>query len=139
MGTEFRGRDNSGEFNAQAACHLFVEEAFVRIVGLDPFTVDDELWDSPLASPSNDFIGGARGRLDIDFFVGDVVLREKALRLAAISAPERGVNEQFHGQCDLNTQAMDFEGEVPLDAIQFPVGALVNHIPGVQGSRRLKE
>jgi len=64
-----------------------VEEALAWTVGLNPFAVDDELGDGTLAYVLEDEVGCARGLLDVDLFVGDVVLVEEALGFAAVAAP----------------------------------------------------
>ncbi len=74
-------------FDAEEFFHLFVEEAFAGFVGLDPFAVEDELGDGTLAGVGDDEVGCARGGLDVDFFVGDVVGGEETLGLAAVAAP----------------------------------------------------
>lgn len=74
---------------AQALSHGLVEEALAGAVGLDPLAVDDELWDRAFAGTFHDFFESAGGGLNVDFFVGNVVLGEEALGLAAIGAPGR--------------------------------------------------
>jgi hypothetical protein len=74
-----------------------VEEALARAVGLDPFAVEDELRDGSLADVGDDLGGGAGGALDVDFLVGDLMGGEEAFGFAAVSAPGRGVEEEFHG------------------------------------------
>jgi hypothetical protein len=83
--------------DSEALGHGFVEEAFARAVGLDPFAVDDELWDGALAGAFDDFVDGAGGGLDVDFFESDVVFGEEAFGLAAVRAPGGGIDSEFHG------------------------------------------
>src|SRR6202041_2398833 len=75
----------------------FVEETFAGSVGLDPFAIDDELRDSAFAGALDDFVHGAGGGFDIDVFIGNVVLGEKAFGLAAVGAPGGGIDGEFHG------------------------------------------
>jgi hypothetical protein len=79
--------DWSGVGDTEELGHLIVEEAVAGAVGLDPFAVDDKLRDGTLAYVGEDEIGSARRVLDIDFFEGDVVGGEEALRFAAVAAP----------------------------------------------------
>jgi hypothetical protein len=84
----YRGRE-AGLYSlySQALGHLFVEEALAGDVGLDPFSIDYELWDGALAGAFHDFIGGSGRGLDVDVGVGQLVLVEEALGLAAVRAP----------------------------------------------------
>ena len=72
----------------QPFCHFIVQKAFAWPIGLHPFTIDDELWDSALSRPPDNFFGGARRAFNIDFFVVDVVALQEAPGFAAVSAPE---------------------------------------------------
>src|ERR1700688_1127373 len=81
---------------AQALRHGFVEESLAGAVRLDPLTIDDELGDSAFAGALDDLVDGAGGGLDVDLFVGDVVLREKALGFAAVGTPGGGIDDEFH-------------------------------------------
>jgi hypothetical protein len=85
-----------GIADAEEGCHLFVEEAAARLVGLDPFAVENELRDGTLAYVGENFVGGARGVLDVDLFEGYVVPGEEALRFAAVAAPGGRVYGEFH-------------------------------------------
>ena len=76
--------------------HLFVEEAAAGTVGLDPFSVEDELGNSALAYVFEYLVGGAGGLLDVDLVEGDVVLGEETLGFAAVAAPGGGINGKFH-------------------------------------------
>jgi hypothetical protein len=82
--------------HAEESGHLVVEEAAAGTVGLDPFSVDDELGDGALADVGDNLLGGAGGLFNVNFFVGDGVLIEEAFRGAAITAPGGRVNEEFH-------------------------------------------
>jgi hypothetical protein len=84
--------------DAETFGHLLVEKSFASSIRLHPFAIDDELWDSALAGVAKDFLGGAWRLLNVNFSVGDFVLVEKTLGLAAIGTPERGVDEKFHGR-----------------------------------------
>ena len=67
-------RDTAGNglrgLDSEALGHLFVEESFAGVVGLDPFAVDDELGDGALAGALDDFVGGAGGGFNIDSLKG---------------------------------------------------------------------
>jgi hypothetical protein len=76
--------------------HLAVEEALAWPVGLDPFAVDDELWDGSLAYVLDYFVSGPGAGLDIDLGVGNAVLFKEAFCFAAIAAPRRGINQNLH-------------------------------------------
>src|SRR5271169_2715733 len=80
----------------EAFSHFVVKKTFTGTVGLDPFAVDDELGNGAFAGAFNDFVGGTGGGLDVDFFVGNIVLGEKAPGFAAVGAPEGGVEDEFH-------------------------------------------
>ena len=51
-----------------------MKEALARTVGLDPFAVEYELRDRPLAHITDNLIRGARAGFDIDFGEGNLVL-----------------------------------------------------------------
>ena len=76
--------------------HFVVEEPFPRAIGLHPLAVDHKLWDGTLSRAPHDFVGGAWGGLDIDFFEGNVVVVQKPLGNAAVRAPVGCVDDQFH-------------------------------------------
>lgn len=76
--------------------HLFVEEAFARAIGLDPDAVDDKLRDGTLAGAGENLLRCAGRLLDINLFVGNVVLGEKSFGNAAVRAPTGRVNNKFH-------------------------------------------
>jgi len=73
-----------GMRDAETPRHLFVEKSLARTIGLHPFSINDKLRDRPLAGLLKDFIGGAGRGLDINFAVGNFVLVEETLGLAAI-------------------------------------------------------
>ena len=64
-----------------------MQEALARLVGLNPFAVEYELWDATLARLCDDQIGCAWRSFNVDFGVGNRVLAEKAFSLAAVAAP----------------------------------------------------
>jgi len=64
-----------------------VEKALTGPVRLDPSSIENELWDRPLAGIGNYLRCGAGSGLDVDLGIRDSVLVEKALGLAAIAAP----------------------------------------------------
>jgi hypothetical protein len=82
--------------NAEECGHFFVEESAAGFVGLDPFSVDDELWDGALADVGLDGVGGTGDGLDVDLVVGEIVLLEEAFSLAAVAAPAGGVKGDVH-------------------------------------------
>src|ERR1700761_9322960 len=83
--------------DAEELFHLVVEEALAGFVGLDPLAVEDELGDGALPYVGLYGVGGSGGVLDVDLFVGDVVLVEEALGFAAVAAPGGRVDGQIHG------------------------------------------
>jgi len=48
-----------------------MQEAEAGAVGLNPFSVEDELRNGALAGVGDDLIGGAGGALDVDLGEGD--------------------------------------------------------------------
>lgn len=64
-----------------------MQKSLARAIRLNPFAIEDELWDGALAGVGDDLVGGAGGALDIDFDEGDCVGVEKTLGLAAVAAP----------------------------------------------------
>jgi hypothetical protein len=85
-----------GLFNSQPPRHLGVEESSTGDVGLYPFSIDYKLRNGALAGAAHDFFHRARRALDIHFLVDNVVLRQKALRFAAIRTPGGRVKNEFH-------------------------------------------
>jgi hypothetical protein len=73
-----------------------VEKALAWTVRLNPFAVNDELGDGPLAHLPDNFFGGARTGLDIDLGIGDQVLFEETFGFAAIAAPRSGIDQHMH-------------------------------------------
>jgi hypothetical protein len=61
-------------FDSEALRHFFVEKAFARIVGLDPFSVDHELRDGPPARSLDNFFRGAGSFFDVNLGEWNVVL-----------------------------------------------------------------
>jgi hypothetical protein len=82
--------------DAEEFGHFVVEEALAGFVGLDPFAVEDKLGDAAFAGLGDDGVGGSGDAFDVDFGVGDFVLGEEALGLAAVAAPVGGINEKLH-------------------------------------------
>jgi len=82
--------------NPEAFGHVFVEEALVRAIGLDPFSVNYKLWDGTLAGAPHDLVGGSGRGFDVDVFVGQFVLVEEALGVATVGTPRRGIDGDFH-------------------------------------------
>jgi hypothetical protein len=81
---------------AQKLAHLLVEESVTGAIGLDPGAIYDELWNGALACSPDDFFGSTRDALDIDLFVGDLMLIEEALGDPTIGTPGGGIDEQVH-------------------------------------------
>ena len=69
---------------AKSRSHFGVEEAAAGTVGLDPFSIDNELRDGAFADVGEDFFGGAGCFLDVDFGIGNLVGLEEALGLSLI-------------------------------------------------------
>jgi len=82
--------------NTEQLGHLVVQEAFAWPIGLDPLSIQDELRNRALAGVGDDLVGGAWGGFDVDFGVGDGVLAEEALGLAAVAAPVGGIDKKLH-------------------------------------------
>jgi hypothetical protein len=82
--------------DAQARRHFFVEKSFARTIRLHPLAVDHKLRDGTLAGALDDFVDRTGRAFDIDFLKSNVVLGEKALRLAAVGTPCGGINGQIH-------------------------------------------
>jgi len=82
--------------DTEALRHFFVQEAFADPVGLDPFAVDHELRDGPLAGALDDFLGGSGRLFDIDVLEREVVPLQEALGFAAIGTPKGGIDDDLH-------------------------------------------
>jgi hypothetical protein len=82
--------------DAKKFCHFLVEKAMTRAVGLNPFAIEDELRDGPLAHLSDNFLRGSGVGLDIDLGISDLVLFKEAFSFAAIAAPRRGIDQHMH-------------------------------------------
>jgi hypothetical protein len=85
-----------GLSDAQPLGHLVVEKSLARHIRLHPLAIDHKLRDGTLAGVLDHFFHRARRGLDVDIFVGDVVLGQKALCLAAIGTPNHRVSDEFH-------------------------------------------
>src|SRR6185437_7476239 len=77
--------------DSEALAHFFVEQAFAGAVGLEPFAVNHQLRNGALADFAEHVVSGSRCGFDVDFGVGESVLVEEALGLAAVAAPGRAV------------------------------------------------
>ena len=64
-----------------------MQETTAWFVGLDPLAVEHELRNGALAGVGDDLLGGAGRFFDVDLGVGNRVLIEKALGLAAVATP----------------------------------------------------
>jgi len=73
-----------------------MKEALSRFVRLDPLSIEDKLRDCTLTRIGDYLLCGAGCFFDIDFGVGNCMLVEEALRLAAIAAPVGGIDKKFH-------------------------------------------
>jgi hypothetical protein len=76
--------------------HFLVEKPFAGTVRLNPFTVEDELWDSPFAHMPDDFLCRPGVGLDINFGIGNLVLFKEPFSFAAIAAPRSGIHQNMH-------------------------------------------
>src|SRR5258707_1663886 len=85
-----------GILDSQSLRHLIVEEALPGPVGLHPFSINRKLRDGPLAGTPDHFLRRSRGGFNVDLFVRNVVLSQKALGLATVRAPKCGINNKFH-------------------------------------------
>ena len=74
--------------DAQAFCHLLVEEAFSDAVRLHPLSVNDELRNRTLAGALDNLLGRAGSGFNVNFSEREIVLRKKAFGDAAVRAPE---------------------------------------------------
>ena len=82
--------------NTEQLGHLVVQEAFAGAIGLDPLSVENELWNRALTGVGDYLVCGARGGFNVDFGVGDGVLAEETLCLAAVAAPVGGIDKKLH-------------------------------------------
>lgn len=73
-----------------------MKETLAWTVGLDPFAVEYELRDRPLAHIADNLIRGARAGFDIDFREGNLVLLQEAFGFAAVAAPGSGIDQHMH-------------------------------------------
>jgi hypothetical protein len=76
--------------------HFLVEKPFAHAVGLDPFTVEDELRDGPFAYMPDHFLCRPRAGLDINLGVSDLMLFKEPFSFAAIAAPRSGIDQNLH-------------------------------------------
>jgi len=76
--------------------HFFVEKAFALPVGLDPFTVNDELGNGALAGALDYFVGRSGRVFDINFVERDAVLLQEAFGFAAVRALDAAIDSYFH-------------------------------------------
>jgi len=93
--------------NSEAAEQFFEEQPAAGLVGLEPFAVDDQLWDGALSYVLDDLSRGCRVGVDIDLGVGDAVLIEELLGGSAIAAPGSGVNLHVHREILLKLRCYD--------------------------------
>ena len=82
--------------HAEELGHFLVEKAFAYAVGLDPFSVEDELRDSPFAHMPDNFLCRPGAGFDIDLGIGDLVLFKETFSFAAIAAPRSGIDQNLH-------------------------------------------
>src|ERR1700720_3133858 len=82
--------------NAQLGFHLVIEKSLAGTVGLDPFTINDELRDSALSNLPDQLFRRARRGGNVDLFIGDVVLVQEAFGFAAVWAPQSGIDKKLH-------------------------------------------
>src|ERR1700734_144478 len=82
--------------HAQPLRHLLIEKALARTVRLHPLAIDHKLRYGLFSGAFHDFVNRAGRGGDVDLFVSNIVLGEKALGFAAIRTRGGGVNDQFH-------------------------------------------
>jgi hypothetical protein len=85
------------QLDAQAFGHLVVEKALAWTVGLDPFTVNDELGDRAQTGVFDYLLSGAGSSFNVDVLERNIVFMQKALGHAAVRTPKGGIDSQFHG------------------------------------------
>src|SRR5580658_5399296 len=119
--------------HAQPLRHLRVEKALARTVGLHPLTVDHKLRNGLLTSAFHDFLDRARRGRDIDLFVGNVVLGQKALGFTAIWTRGRRVNDQFH---NFSTRAVSRRDETQLAESRISAHSNLIPAPAAAGCAR---
>ncbi|SRR5258708_29766638 len=123
--------------DSQPFRHFLVKKSAPGHVGLHPFAIDHELRDSALAGVLYDFSRRTWSALDVDLLIGNVVLREKTLRLAAIGTPGSRVHNKVHRRLDDINATLVAVRKPPkpirrfLDSLQFRLSALVNYIAGI--------
>src|ERR1700733_693920 len=103
----------------QPLCHFLIQKSSSGAIGLDPFSVNYKLRDGPFAGFLDNFLGGSGGRLNVDFLVGNIVLGEESLGLAAIRTPYSGVDSYFH-------MLLDYDR---IFALQKPKNRHAKHVP----------
>jgi len=86
----------TGPGHAEKLGHFLVEKPLAGTVRLNPFTVQDELRDSPFAHMADDFLCRPGVGLDINFGIGDLVLFKEPFSFAAIAAPRSGIDQNMH-------------------------------------------
>lgn len=84
------------ELDAQAFGHLVIEKTFARTIRLDPFAINDKLWDGTQTGVLDNFLSGAGRFFNVYIFERNIVLGEKAFRYAAVGTPEGGIDRQIH-------------------------------------------
>ena len=92
--------------DSEALRHFVVKKASAGNVRLHPFAIDDKLRDGALAGALENLLGCARSGLHVDLFIGNVVLGQEALGLAAIRAPCGRVNGKIHNEIALSGDAL---------------------------------
>jgi hypothetical protein len=85
-----------GPGDTEELSHFLVEKPFAYTVGLDPFTVENELRDGPFAHMADDFLCRPGVGLDINFGIGNLVLFKEPFSFAAIAAPRSGIDQNMH-------------------------------------------
>ena len=76
--------------------HFLIQEAAPRNVRLDPLAIQNKLWDGALAGPRDHFLSSAGHFFNINFVVGDLVLRQPAFGCVAIAAPWGCIDGQVY-------------------------------------------
>jgi hypothetical protein len=76
--------------------HFLIKEASARAIGLYPFPVEHKLRNCSLSYVRKEFSGSPWRGLNVDFFIGDLMVFEKSLGFSTIAAPRSRVELQIH-------------------------------------------
>ena len=82
--------------NSEPLAQLVIKQAAAGLIRLEPFAIDNELWNGTLANVANHFGRCGRVDIDVDFGERDAVHLQKIFRRPTIAAPSRRVNLNLH-------------------------------------------